>query len=67
MDTYLDNLVAAATEEKDVLEQLVTINTSLVKQLEVLTTKVQQLSSQSIGLSNTLDVPIINRKCMKFM
>ena len=66
MDAHLDNLAAAATQEKDVLEQLVTNNSSLVKQLEVLTTKVQQLSGQGHS-SRTSDTPMINGKRMKFV
>jgi len=41
IDTYLDNLAAATTQEKDILAQLVTNNINLVKQLELLTSKVQ--------------------------
>ena len=39
MDTYLDNLAAAATQEKDVLDKLVNNNEKLNTLLETLTNK----------------------------
>ena len=44
LDAYLDNLAAAATQEKDVLEKLVNNNTNLITQLTALTSKFEELS-----------------------
>lgn len=44
MDSYLDNLTAAATQEKEVLEDLINNNAKLITQLEVLTKKYDQLT-----------------------
>ena len=63
MNTYLDNLAAAATQEKNVLDQLVANNTKLVQQLEVLTKKYESLKNNS---SNSQE-PAINGKKMKFV
>lgn len=67
MDTHLDNLAAAASQEKDVLDQLVANNTSLIKQLEVLTSKVQQLSGSGTNSSTASATPMFNGKRLKFV
>ena len=66
MDACLDNLTAAATQEKDVLDKLVTNNASLIKQLETLTSKFQQLSSQSQSYSDS-STPMLYGKKLKFV
>ena len=43
---YLENLAAAATQEKAVLGDLVSNNTNLIAQLETLTKKYEQLNVQ---------------------
>ena len=68
MSTYLDNLAAAATQEKDVLDRLVSNNEKLVNQLEKLTNKFDQLSSNKNGTSTTNStVPMLDGKRLKFM
>ena len=63
MSTYLDNLDAAVTQEKDVLDTLVSNNEKLVDQLEKLTNKFDQLSSSNNGASfNNSNVPMLNGK-----
>ena len=66
MDTYLDNLAAAATQEKDVLEKLVNNKTNLITQLAALTKKFEQLSSQE-NSSNSNGTPKLNGKKMRFI
>ena len=69
MDTYLDNLTAAATQEKAVLEELVSNNTKLIRQLEVLTKKFEQLTSQggSSGNSSSDGTLMLNGKKLKLV
>ena len=57
MDTCLCNLAADSTQEKDALDKLVTNNEKMIYQLEILTTKFNQLSSKS-GSTNS-SVPMI--------
>ena len=67
MSTYFDNLAAAATQEKDVLDRLVSNNEKLVDQLERLTTKFDQLSSNNNGnRNNNSTIPMLNGKRLKF-
>ena len=66
MSTYLDNLAAAATQEKDVLDRLVSNNEKLVEQLERLTTKFDQLSSNNNGNTNNSTTPTLNGKSLQF-
>ena len=61
MDVYLDNLAAAATQEKNVLDQPVSNNTKLVAQLEALTNKFNELSNKGNGTSDS-NVPMIYGK-----
>ena len=63
MDSYLDNLDAAATQDKDVLEKLVNNNANLITQLASLSNKFEQLSSQEKS-SITRIVPMSNAKKM---
>ena len=70
LDTYLDNLAAAATQEKDVLEKLVNNNTNLITQLTTLTSKFEQLSNQQKGSNsggNSNGTPTLNGKKMQFI
>ena len=66
IDSYLDNLAAAETQEKDVLEQLVNSNTNLITQLIELTKKFEQLSCQD-NSSNSSGAHTINGKMIKFV
>ena len=66
MDSYLGNLAAAATQEKDMLEKLVTNSTNLITQLVALTNKFEQLPSQDYSSSSS-GTPILNGKKMKFV
>ena len=68
MDSYLDNLAAAATQEKDFIDRLVNNNEKLITQLETLTAKFDQLSSNpnSISTSNST-IPMFNGKKPKFV
>ena len=66
MDTYLDNLSVSATQEKDVLDQLVNNNTNLITYLTTLTGKFEQLSNQQ-GSGNSNGSPMLNGKKMKFV
>ena len=69
MSTCLDNLAAAATQEKDVLDKLVSNNEKLVEQLERLTTKYDQLSSnnnRSTSNNNGTSTPMLNGKALLF-
>ena len=63
ISTHLDNLAAAVTQEKDVLDRLVNKTEKLVTQLETLTAKFEQLSSNhnSTSTSNST-VPMLNGK-----
>ena len=63
MDAYLDNLASAATQEKDALQQLVANNTSLVKQLGILSEKHKQ-SSNKDTTSSSNDAPMTNGQKM---
>ena len=63
MSTYLDNLAAAVTQEKNVLDRLVSNNEKLVDQLERLTNNLDQLSSNNNGnRTNKSDVPMLHGK-----
>ena len=64
MGCYLDKLEAAATQDKDALEQLVNNNTNLVTQLAALTKKFERFSSQE-NSSSSRGTPVLNRKKMK--
>lgn len=66
MGTCLDNLAAAATQEKDVLDKLVSNNAKLVGQLELLTKKFEQLSNQDKDSANS-SVPLHNGKRLKLV
>ena len=66
IDTYLDNLAAVATQEKDVLDKLVSDDSKLVSQLEILTSKFNQLSNQS-STSTVNNIPMLNGKKLKFV
>ena len=70
LDTCLDNLAAASTQEKDVLEKLVNNNTNLITQLTTLTSKFEQLSNQQKGSNsggNSNGTPTLNGKKMQFI
>ena len=67
MSTYLDNLAAAATQEKDVLDRLVSNNEKLVEQLERLTTKYDQLScTNNKSTYNKSTTPMLYGKPLHF-
>ena len=66
MDTYLDNLAASATQEKDVLDKLVSNNEKLVNQLETLTAKFNQLSGNARSDRND-STPMFKDKKLKFV
>ena len=63
---YLDNLAAAATQEKVVLDNLVSINTNLIAQLKTLTKKYKQLTIQEDKVASS-NVPMLNGKKLKFV
>ena len=63
---YLDNLAAAATQEKAVLDDLVRNNTNLIAQLETLTKKYEQLNVQGEKVASS-NVPMLNGKRLKFV
>ena len=68
ISTHLDNLAAASTQEKDVLDRLVSNNKKLVDQLERLTNKFDQLSSNNNSNRNSNStVTMINGKRLKFV
>ena len=66
MDSYLENLAVATTQEKDVLAQLVNNNTNLLTKLTELIKKFEQLSSQD-NSSKSSSAPMFNGKKMKFV
>jgi len=65
MDSYLNNLAAAATAEKNVLDKLVKNNEKLVDQLAKLTAKFKSLSSPNN--SQTGDKPKYKGKNLLFV
>ena len=68
MNTCLDNLAVAATQERYFLDRLVSKNEKLVNQLEKLTKKFDQLSINNNGTSTSNStVPILNGKRLKFV
>ena len=70
LDACLDNLAAAATQEKDVLEKLVNNNINLITQLTALTSKFGELSNQQNGGNsggNSNGTPMLNGKKLKFI
>jgi len=65
MDLYLNNLAAAATAEKNVLDKLVKNNEKLIDQLAKLTAKFESLSSPNN--SQTGDKPKYRGKNLLFV
>jgi len=65
MDSYLNNLEAAATAEKNVLDKLVKNNEKLIDQLAKLTAKFESLSSPNN--SQTGDKPKYKGKNLLFV
>ena len=66
VNLHLDNLAAAATQEKVVLDNLVSNNTKLIAQLETLTKKYEQLTIQGDKVASS-NVPMLNGKKLKFV
>ena len=52
IDACLNNVSAAASQKKDVLDKLVNTNKKLIAQLQTLTNKHNQLSGDEKGSSN---------------
>ena len=68
LNTHLDNLAVAVTQEKDVLDISVSNNEKLVNQLETLTKKFDQLSINNNGTSTSNStVTMLNGKRLKFV